>query len=85
MNYLAIDIGGTKLAVGVGDEKGNLLSKVFKPTEVKKGVDYVINNIIEMVDTSINQANVDISDFVKQGKNLIEILVYNTLAITCPI
>lgn len=46
---IGIDIGGTKIALGVIDEKGNILSSVQFPTEVEKGPDRAISQIISCV------------------------------------
>ena len=33
MTYLAVDIGGTKLAVGVVDDDGHVLARTERPTD----------------------------------------------------
>lgn len=47
MNYLGVDIGGTKCAVSVGTEEGHILEKVKFPTETEKGVEYTLRRITE--------------------------------------
>jgi glucokinase len=44
-----IDIGGTKLAVGVTDAAGNLLAQRRQPSLVQRGPDAVVGDIIAMV------------------------------------
>lgn len=56
-HVVGIDIGGTKLATVVADASGNILSKVRRPTRADKGPEYAIQLLFEMVDETIDQAN----------------------------
>jgi len=43
----AIDIGGTKIAVGLVNEEGHIISKEIMPTSPEKGLSYSINRITQ--------------------------------------
>ncbi len=45
----AVDIGGTKIAVGMVDDDGSLLASLENPTEPQRGPDYGVNLICEML------------------------------------
>lgn len=46
LNYIgAVDIGGTKIAVGVVDQKGQLLAKCEMPTQAEQGPDDAVKRI----------------------------------------
>lgn len=44
--YIGIDLGGTNIAGGLVDHEGNLIHSYSVPTEVAKGYQTVLNNII---------------------------------------
>ncbi|WP_436376009.1 ROK family protein [Cytobacillus sp. BC1816] len=46
---IGIDIGGTKIAIGVVEENGHIISNTQFPTKVDAGPDYAINQIISYV------------------------------------
>ena len=52
-HVVGIDIGGTKLATVVADEKANILHKTRMPTLAEKGPDYAIQLLFDMVDETI--------------------------------
>ena len=52
-HVVGIDIGGTKLATVVADEKANILHKTRRPTLAEKGPDYAIQLLFDMVDESV--------------------------------
>jgi glucokinase len=58
-HVVGIDIGGTKLATVVADGKGNILSKVRRPTRADKGPEYAIQLLFEMVYETISQAGLE--------------------------
>jgi glucokinase len=45
----AVDIGGTKIAVGVIREDGGIVNRLECPAETGKGFDYAIRRIVEML------------------------------------
>jgi glucokinase len=51
-----VDIGGTKLAVGVTDLDGNILAERRQPSDVKRGPNAVVADIIAMVKATLAEA-----------------------------
>jgi glucokinase len=45
----AVDIGGTKIAVGVVKEDGRIVNRLECPTEAEKGFDHAMRRIVEML------------------------------------
>lgn len=43
--YIGVDLGGTKIATGAGDETGSILVRDVRPTEAHKGVEITVGNI----------------------------------------
>jgi len=52
----AVDIGGTKIAVGMVDNSGRLLAQLENPTEPQRGPDYGLMLICEMLRQTASQA-----------------------------
>lgn len=50
-DYLAIDVGGTKIAVGIGNEKGQFLARDVMSTDPGLSSDAVLDAIAEMAKT----------------------------------
>ncbi len=42
----AVDIGGTKIAVGIVDDNGTVLSKQESPTQAQRGYSYGLERIV---------------------------------------
>ncbi|MFT4414805.1 ROK family protein [Fredinandcohnia humi] len=55
---IGIDIGGTKVAIGAVQEDGEVLASVQFPTEVEKGPDYAVTQIISSVSEIIRNYQV---------------------------
>lgn len=51
-----VDIGGTKIAVGMVDEGGAVLAVQESPTEAEKGLDHGLKKIVQMVQQTAKQA-----------------------------
>ena len=49
--YIGVDIGGTKIHVGLVDHKGKILKERFLKTEAEKGSKKVLANIFDAIDT----------------------------------
>lgn len=49
--YIGVDLGGTNVRVAKVSEDGKVLSVVKEATEMKNGVDHVINKIIRMIES----------------------------------
>ena len=57
----AVDIGGTKIAVGVVDDSGKVLSRLESPTDPASGYASGLSRIIEMLRRTSRDADVEIS------------------------
>src|SRR6266852_7626086 len=57
----AVDIGGTKIAVGIVDSDGRVLAHRECPTDADIGYSHALGNITEMLRTSAKMANATIS------------------------
>lgn len=57
----AVDIGGTKIAVGVVDDRGKLLSRMECPTDAHLGYGVSLQRITKMLRETARDAQVDIS------------------------
>ncbi len=63
MKYiLAIDIGGTKIAVGIVNFSGRVLIKLVKPTAIKAGAKGIIRQIIRMAQQVISSQSLAIKN-----------------------
>jgi len=54
----AVDIGGTKLAIGIVDDKGHVLEKVEVPTDVRRGFDHAMQEISALLCQCAQRAGV---------------------------
>lgn len=54
----AVDIGGTKIAVGVVDDAGRVLAKNECPTDVPRGFDDAMRRVIKMLGECAERAGV---------------------------
>ena len=57
----AVDIGGTKIAVGIVDEQGCVLSRLESPTDAKRGFPNALDRIGKMLRQCAQEAGVEIS------------------------
>ena len=57
----AIDIGGTKIAVGIVNESGVILSKLETPTDAHRGYAKGIERVVSMLRETARNAGVEIS------------------------
>ncbi|MFR9673262.1 ROK family protein [Streptomyces sp. TR02-1] len=64
---LALDIGGTKLAAGVVDSRGALLSSAVCPTGVVEGVDAVLDRLLRLGDRVLADARARPQDLLGTG------------------
>ncbi len=62
MFSVGIDLGGTNIAVGVVDEKGNILSKVSTPTDNSRSHKEIIADMANASKDAIEKAGLSISD-----------------------
>jgi glucokinase len=59
---LGIDIGGTKLAVGVATPDGRLLSDRRRPSEAADGPDAMIERVVDMSRAAVNDAGLTLDE-----------------------
>ncbi|MGA2200530.1 MAG: ROK family protein [Terriglobales bacterium] len=57
----AIDIGGTKIAVGVVDDDGRVLSQAQCPTDVERGYGEALERIEHMLRAVLTEANAELT------------------------
>jgi glucokinase len=55
---LGIDIGGTKLAVGVATRDGTVLAERVAPSEAREGPDAMIGRVLDMARSVVDEAGV---------------------------
>ena len=56
---VGVDLGGTNLKAGLLDDKANILSQFSVPTEVERGRDAVVGNILAAAERAITEAGVE--------------------------
>lgn len=64
-NIIGIDIGGTKCAVVLGDDKANIYDKISFPTETQKGLKQALDNIFNSIDNILKKNKI----LIKQIKS----------------
>lgn len=57
----AVDIGGTKIAIGAADENGQVLAKLQSPTDAKSGFSDAVQRIEEMLRKVSQAAGADLA------------------------
>jgi glucokinase len=57
----AVDIGGTKIAVGIVDEQGRVLSRAESPTDADRGYKEALGRIEQMLRVTSHSAGVNIT------------------------
>ena len=57
MYYLGIDFGGTNIAAGIVDEKGNIIKKDSTPTLKERDSEEIINDMINVSLKVLKDAN----------------------------
>ena len=62
MYSVGIDLGGTNIAVGVVDEKGNIISKTSIPTDNSRNYKEIIKDMARASFDAIEKAGLNISD-----------------------
>jgi len=65
--YIGIDLGGTNIAAGLVDEKGNILQKMSVPTVVEKGSDAIMEDMASLCYNLCNKQNIKIDNIEKIG------------------
>lgn len=65
--FVGVDLGGTNIKAGLCDDQGQVRSSLSVPTEVAKGRDQVVSNIVRAAEQAIERAGVDRKDVVGIG------------------
>lgn len=65
--YGAVDVGGTKIAVGVGDSDGMFYATRFVPTNPNWDVDTVLWTIVEAVEAAARDTHIRVADLRRIG------------------
>ncbi len=68
--YLGMDVGGTKLAVLVGNDRGEVLQKVKRPTMAQRGPWPIIDDLVEMAGEVLEKANLTLNDIDAVGVSI---------------
>ena len=68
--YLGMDVGGTKLAVLVGNDKGEVLEKVRRPTQARRGPWPIIDDLVEMSEEVLQKADLSLSQIDAVGVSI---------------
>lgn len=58
--HIGIDIGGTKIALGLVTATGECLAQKSFPTQVEKGPDWIINHLVREIRTFVETAQIPI-------------------------
>lgn len=64
---VGVDLGGTNIAAGLLDAEGNVKSRLSIPTEVHRGKDQVVSNIITAAERAISEARIDRAEVIGIG------------------
>ena len=67
MYYLGIDLGGTNIAAGIVDKKGNVIKKASTPTLKERDPEEIVKDMIEVSKKVIEDAKLSVSDIVGVG------------------
>ena len=67
MYYIGVDLGGTNIAAGIVDEKGNLLRKASVPTGAEREADEVIKDMAGLCRKLIDEQGITVDDVEYAG------------------
>ncbi len=67
MFYLGFDLGGTKMAAGLLDEKGKIVHRVKSKTAVSAKADFVTNGMAELINSLLVEAVVRVEEVKSAG------------------
>lgn len=68
MYYIGVDLGGTNIAAGIVDEKGNLLRKASIPTGAEREADEVIKDMAGLCRKLIDEQGITVDDVEYAGR-----------------
>ena len=67
MYYIGIDLGGTNIAAGVVDEKGNIKSSCSTPTLKERHYEEIIDDMAKMATLAVKKAELTMNDIESVG------------------
>ncbi len=67
MYYLGVDLGGTNIAIGLVDEKFNILLKDKVPTDAHRPTSDIMDDIAELCKTIINRLGITFNEIAHVG------------------
>ena len=65
--YVAVDVGGTKIAVGIGEESGGFLGTSVLSTDTAWSQDKVLDHIAETVNQLVSETGVERGQLMRLG------------------
>lgn len=67
MYYIGVDLGGTNIAIGIVDEKGNILKKGSVPTKADREADEIIRDMAALAKKLCDEYGISVSDVEYAG------------------
>ena len=67
MYYIGVDLGGTNIAVGIVDEKYNIVKKGSTPTLAKRPMDEIMDDMAALCKKLADEAGISMSDIASAG------------------
>lgn len=67
MYYIGIDLGGTNIAIGIVDEKFNIIKKGSTPTKAKRHMDEIMDDMAALCAKLTKEAGLTVDDIVSAG------------------
>lgn len=65
--FIGIDLGGTKIYSGLVDQSGTILAEDYRKTKAKRGVEAVVERLIDSAHAVIQAAGVSLTDIKAVG------------------
>ena len=59
---IGVDIGGTKIALGLVTSEVKIIGQKSFPTSVDRGPDWIIEHVIEEINNLVTKANIPLQD-----------------------
>src|SRR5690554_237448 len=75
---VGIDLGGTNIKVGLVDEKGRIILQNSRPTLVKRGVEPIIQDMVEQIRELLEGAGIAIDELQSIGVGVPGLVEANT-------
>ena len=67
MYYVGIDLGGTNIAAGICDEKGNIIIKDSVPTIKERDVSEIVHDMVSLAERLVERSGIEASDIKAVG------------------